>query len=153
MKNSFIKKVECPNELKEILLHLFSKNKSYIENDLHFLPLDEDLTISSICHESLLKASMSAWAFFNGVEWDSIFIGCINKSEKVNKKIYSEYLHLANSPIGIKLIKLAMQYAKSKNCDYFYLSIPQKDKNYLKIKKILQKANFKNDLESFFIEL
>lgn len=153
MQEPFIKKIECPNELKEILLHLFSKNKDFIQNNLYFLPLDEDLTLSSVCHESLLKGFLSAWAFFDGKEWNSIFMGCISKSEKINKKIYSEYLHLANSVNGINLIKIAMEYAKSKNCEYFYLSSSKRNPNYSRIIKILEKAKFKNDLESFVLKL
>lgn len=153
MENSFVKKIESPEELREILVFLFEKNKSYIENNLYFLPLNSELVVSSTCHESLLKGYLSVWAYFNGNEWDSIFMGCIMKNEKINKKIYSEYIHLANSIRGLFLIRHAIKFAKENNCNYFYLSTSSRNKSFNKIKKIFKKLNFENDLETFALKL
>lgn len=153
IKNSFTKKIECPEELREILTHIFNKNKNYINNQLFFLPLDGDLVISSVCHESLLKGCLNCWAYFNGEEWDSVIIGFIIKNEKINKKIYSEYIHLANSMRGIFLIKNAIRFAKTHGCEYFFMSSSKRNKNYANLKRIFKKLNFESDLETFALKL
>ncbi len=153
MQNAFTKKIECPEELKKILTYLFSKDQNYITNQLFLLPLQTDLVISSVCHESLLKGCLSCWAFFNGQEWDSIIIGCIIKNEKINKKIYSEYIHLANSMRGLFLIKNAIRFAKKNGCEYFFMTSSKRNKNANVLKRMFKKLNFENDLETFALKL
>ena len=153
MKNLLIKKIECPNELSLILDILFLKHKDYLSDDLYPPEFDSDLVKSSLCHESLINGQFSVWALSKNDKWDSIFIGCISKLEKINKKIYCEYLFLNTSKKGLLLISEALKFAKNNNCDRFYLLLSGNNKSYSKIKNLLNKRNFKKEFETFSITL
>ncbi len=153
MKNSFSRKIECPNELSSILDFFFLKHKDYLDNYLYYPFFDSNLVKSSLCHESLLKGQFSVWVYYVNNKIDSIFIGLIAKSEKINKKIYSEYLFLNNSKKGLCLINEAIEFAKKNNCERFYLFSSQRQKDYFKIKNILDKRNFLKDIETFYLPL
>jgi hypothetical protein len=142
MKSYSIKKIECPDELRSILDNLFLKHKNYLDNFLHPPFFDSELVKTSICHENLLNSQFSAWTLFKDEDPDSIFIGCIAKLEKINKKIYSEYLFLNSSKRGLLLIKEALNFAKKNNCKKFFLSISDRNQSFLKAEKVLSKRSF-----------
>jgi hypothetical protein len=142
MKTFSIRKIECPDELYLILDNLFLKHKDYLNNELFPPFFDSELVKTSICHENLLKGQISAWTLFKNKEPDSIFIGCAAKFEKINKKIYSEYLFLNSSKRGLLLIKEAILYAKKNKCSKFFLNATEKNKNFLKIENLLKKRFF-----------
>lgn len=142
-----IKKIECPEELSSILDFFFEKHKDYL-NKLHDGSFDPFLVKNSLCHESLIKGQFSIWVLYKKENLDSIFVGFCLKSEKINKKIYQEYLFLNGSKKGLLLIKEAINYAEKNKCERFYFSSSNNSTT-----ELLLKRKFKKAFEVFYLNL
>lgn len=142
-----IKKIECPNELSFILDFFFEKYKDYL-NKLYNSSFDSFLVKNSLCHESLIKGQFSIWVLYKNKELDSIFIGVFSKCEKLNKKIYQEYLFLNNSKKGLLLFKEAINFAKKMKCERLYF------KNYNNLlNNSFSKRRLVKAFEIFYLDL
>lgn len=142
-----IKKIECPDQLASILDFFFEKHKDYL-NKLYNTPFDSFLVKNCLCHENLIKGQFSIWVLYKEEKLDSIFIGFFLKTEKINKKIYQEYLFLNDSKKGLLLIKEAINYARKNKCDRFYFSSSNIFTN-----EFLLKREFKKAFEVFYLTL
>lgn len=130
--------------------------KEYNEKYTHAFNLkhDKELITKCLSHESLLIWNMHVWAHFNGEKWDGIFIGCIRRSEKFNKKMMDEYLWMAkNSAKGIKLFNTAKEYAKNQGCEFIHMNVVENHPKSDQLKKLYLKMGFQKDTESFIAKI
>ena len=152
MSEPFIKKVISPEEIEKVFKDLHDIYEEDNEKHGHVLDLkhDYELIYKSLSHESLLIWNIHVWAHFNGEKYDSIFIGIIRKSEKFNKKIMDEYLWLAKkSNVGMKLYKIAHEFAKSQKCEYISMNVTERHPLSNKIKKVYKLLGYEKDSESY----
>jgi hypothetical protein len=128
MSDSYIKKIISVPEWEKVGADIIETYKQDNENYGHACGLkhDYDLIVKCLSHEAILIWNIHVWAHFNGEKWDSIFIGIIRKSEKFGKKMMEEYLWLSkDSCVGMKLYKLATEYAKSQSCEYLSFNVTE----------------------------
>jgi hypothetical protein len=152
MPESFIKKIISPEELEIVAKDIYSLHEIDNEKYGHALDLkhDYELIYKSLSHESLLIWNIHVWVHFNGEKYDSIFIGIIRKSEKFNKKIMDEYLWLSKNPkVGMKLYKIAHQFAKDQKCEYISMNVVENHPLSSKIKKMYKLLGYEKDLETY----
>jgi hypothetical protein len=152
MSESYIKKIISPEELLKVFEDISDIYKVDNEQNGHILDLKHDceLIAKSFGHESLLIWNIHVWVHFNGEKYDSIFVGITRKSEKFNKKIMEEYLWLSkNSNTGMKLYKIAYDFAKSKECEYIFMSVVEKNPSSNKLKKIYKLLGYEKDSETY----
>jgi hypothetical protein len=152
MSESFIKKIISPEEMEKVAKDIYSLHEIDNEKYGHVLDLkhDHELIYKSLSHESLLIWNIHVWVHFNGEKYDSIFIGIIRKSEKFNKKMMDEYLWLSKkSNVGMKLYKIAHEFAKSQQCEYISMNVTEKHPLSNKIKKIYKLLGYEKDSESY----
>jgi hypothetical protein len=152
MSESFIKKVISPEEIEKVFKDLHDLYEDDNSKYGHVLDLkhDYELIYKSLSHESLLIWNIHVWVHFNGEKYDSIFIGIIRKSEKFNKKMMDEYLWLSKkSNVGMKLYKIAYEFAKSQQCEYISMNVTERHPLSDKVKKIYKLLGYEKDSESY----
>lgn len=153
---SFIKKIVSVSEWERVgkdIADLHLKDNEIYGHCCN-LKHDTDLIIKSLSHESLLLWNIHVWSHFNGEKWDAIFIGCVRKSEKFNKKVMEEYLWLSkNSNIGMKLYKIAFQYAKDQGCNHIVMNVAENHPKSNKIKNLYKKLGYQKDTECYIKKL
>jgi hypothetical protein len=156
MSESFIKKVISPEEIEKVFEDIDDLYRIDNEQNGHVLDLKHDckLIAKSLSHESLLIWNIHVWVHFNGKKYDSIFIGIIRKSEKFNKKMMDEYLWLSKkSNVGMKLYKIAYEFAKSQKCEYVSMNVVEKHPLSSKVKKMYKLLGYEKDSESYIKKL
>jgi hypothetical protein len=152
MSESFFKKIISPEEMEKVAKDIYSLHEIDNEKYGHVLDLkhDHELIYKSLSHESLLIWNIHVWVHFNGEKYDSIFIGIIRKSEKFNKKIMDEYLWLSKNPkTGVKLYKIACEFAKSQKCEFISMNVVENHPLSDKIKSFYKKMNYVKDSENY----
>lgn len=152
MQTSFIKKIVTVAEWETVMNDIEFYFKEYNENYTHACNLkhDKELITKCLSHESILLWNMHVWAHFNGEKWDAIFIGCIRKSEKFNKKMMEEYLWLSkNSAKGMRLFKIAKKYAKDQGCEAIHMNVIENHPTSERLKLVYKKLGFTKDTESY----
>ena len=152
MSESFFKKIISPEEMEKVAKDIYSLHEIDNEKYGHALDLkhDAELICKSLSHESLLIWNIHVWVHFNGEKYDSIFIGIIRKSEKFNKKMMDEYLWLSKNPkTGIKLYKIACEFAKSQKCEFISMNVVENHPLSDKVKSFYKKMNYVKDSESY----
>ena len=152
MQTSFIKKIVTVTEWEAVAKDISELFKEDNEKYGHACKLKHDCELIAKClsHESILLWNMHVWAHFNGEKWDGIFIGCIRKSEKFNKKMMDEYLWLSkNSAKGMRLYKIAKKYAKDQGCEVIHMNVAENHPRSEKLKSIYIKLGFIKDTESY----
>lgn len=152
MQTSFIKKIVTVSEWEAVMKDISELFKEDNNQYGHAFDLkhDSELITKCLSHESLLLWNMHVWAHFNGKMWDGVFIGCIRKSEKFNKKMMDEYLWLSkNSAKGIKLFKIAEKYAKDQKCEFIHMNVVENHPKSVKLKNFYKKIGFQKDTESY----
>jgi hypothetical protein len=156
MAESYIKKIVLIEELESLAKDFEEIFKEDNENFTHACGLKHDmkLMLTSFSHETLLTWHTHVWGHFNGEKWDGIFAGILKKSEKFGKKMFEEYLWLSkNSNSGIKLYKTALDFAKSKKCEYISMNVVDAHPSSSKIKKIYTALGFQKDSETYIKKL
>ena len=156
MSESFIKKIVLVEELELLSKDLEELFKEDNEQFTHACGLKHDvkLMLTSFSHETLLTWNAHVWGHFNGQKWDGIFVGVLRKSEKFGKKMFDEYLWLSkNSNCGIKLYKTALDFAKSKDCEYISMNVIDNHPLSSKIKKMYKILGFEKDSETYIKKL
>lgn len=147
-----IKKIVDVATLQEVVKDIEELHRQDNEKYGHALNLrhDHKLILNSLSHESLLNWNIHVWSHFNGQKWDALFIGFIRKSEKFNKKVMDEYIWLSKNPkVGVKLFKIAEDFARKNGCEYMFTSVVENHPLKNKIKSFYEKNSFRKDSELF----
>lgn len=151
MKESFVKKIICPNEFEKVCDDIFKLYlKSNIKYEHKFVDHSKDTMQKSFGHENVLNWLMHTWAYFNGTNWDSILMMDIRKSEKFNKKIMNEYFWYSSSnKNGILLYNEAIKYGKKNKCELIYMNVIEDSPLSSRIKTFYKNMGFVKDSEQY----
>jgi hypothetical protein len=156
MSHSFIKKIVSVPEFQQLCLDI-AELYNFDNNEYgHSLGLKHDAKLirTSGSHESLLLWNAHIWAHFNGEKWDSVFAGIVRKSEKFGKKVMEEYLWLSKTTnVGFNLYKNAIDYARSQNCEFIFMSVVENHPLSSKVKSLYKKMGYQKDTETYIKKL